>query len=185
MYWWDPCAGKLSWASSEDSSDCLCCEHCCKCAFTTTTSSQVTSAAIFRKLSAGEVVAREECAYADDIHGYSYRGTTATQCFKKNGKKSHFLFYWSARNELFIWLVVLVIWREKFLIFRARALIFLFSNTVCREQRFSSGQFHLCKNFPRSFCQEKKKRRRGGVLGNFIFFLNCPKMGLILFSRHW
>lgn len=112
------------------------------------------------------------------VHGYSYRGTTATQCFKKNGKKSHFLFYWSARNELFIWLVVLVIWREKFLIFRARALIFLFSNTVCREQRFSSGQFHLCKNFPRSFCQEKKKKEKRRSPGQFHFFPQLPKNGV-------
>ena len=60
-----------------------------------------------------------------------------------------------------IWLVVLVIWRENVCFSaRARVNISVFKHCVSRaeEQRFSSGQFHLCKNFPRSFCQEKKKK---------------------------
>ena len=84
--------------------------------------------------------------------------------FKKNGKKSHFFFILLKCSEwasvLFkIWLVVLVIWREN-VCFSAGALLFLFSNTVCREQRssaFLQVSFTYAKIFLAAFVKKRKK----------------------------
>ena len=117
---------------------------------------------------------------------YFYRGITA-QGGKKMAKSR--IFYWTS-VVLRIGIVIQNLIDSRGIggeLLRALMSTF-FKHCVLRaEQRsaFLQVSFTYAKIFLAAFVKKrKKKEKRRRSPGQFHFFPNCPKMGLILFSRH-